>query len=136
MLAALACNVNVYYLKKFQMFVFMSSLLIHFNLLLQQLKGSKVNVLYSTPSCYLYALNKVNQSYSHKEDDFFPYASEPHAFWTGYFTSRAALKGYARMTNNFFQVKDKQLHYHNMTVLLSRKVKLKLAIVCCGLFSY
>jgi hypothetical protein len=23
-----------------------------------------------------------------KDDDFFPYASDPHAYWTGYFTSR------------------------------------------------
>ena len=48
-----------------------------------------INALYSTPSCYLKALNDAqHQSWSTKTDDFFPYASDPHAFWTGYFTSR------------------------------------------------
>ena len=39
-----------------------------------------------------------------KYDDFFPYAHRPHAFLTGYFTSRAALKGYVRRVNNFLQI--------------------------------
>jgi lysosomal alpha-mannosidase len=69
-----------------------------------QSTGSKINVLYSTPSCYLYALNKANQTYTQKHDDFFPYAIFPHGFLTGFFTSRPALKGYERMVNNFFQV--------------------------------
>jgi lysosomal alpha-mannosidase len=66
--------------------------------------GRKINLFYSTPSCYVNAVNKANLTYTHKEDDFFPYASSESAFWTGYFTSRAALKGYERATNNFFQV--------------------------------
>ncbi len=61
-------------------------------------------MFYSTPSCYLYALNKANLSWTSKTDDFFPYAQEPHAVWTGYFTSRAALKGYERYSNNILQV--------------------------------
>ena len=73
---------------------------------LQESAGTKVNLMYSTPSCYLYAVNRANNTYTHKEDDFFPYASEPHAFWTGYFTSRPSLKGYVRSTNNFFQVME------------------------------
>ncbi|CAF1135817.1 unnamed protein product [Adineta steineri] len=70
----------------------------------QQTNGSNVNVFYSTPSCYLYALNKANHSWTSKTDDFFPYAHHPHGFWTGYFTSRAALKGYERRSNNVLQV--------------------------------
>ena len=70
----------------------------------QKFNGSKVNVFYSTPSCYLYALNRQNLSYTVKHDDFFPYASKAHEFWTGYFTSRPALKRYVRSTNNFLQV--------------------------------
>ncbi|XP_053573804.1 lysosomal alpha-mannosidase [Bombina bombina] len=70
----------------------------------QQAKGSKVNVLYSTPTCYLNALNNANLSWSVKYDDFFPYADGPHQFWTGYFTSRPAFKRYERMSNNFLQI--------------------------------
>lgn len=69
----------------------------------QQANGSRVNVLYSTPSCYLYAVNQVNHTYKVKTDDFFPYASDAHVFWTGYFTSRPALKGYVRSCNTFLQ---------------------------------
>ncbi|CAF0769192.1 unnamed protein product [Adineta ricciae] len=69
----------------------------------QQANGSDVNVFYSTPSCYLYALNKADRLWTSKTDDFFPYSHHPHGFWTGYFTSRAALKGYERRTNNVLQ---------------------------------
>ncbi|XP_059848318.1 lysosomal alpha-mannosidase [Hypanus sabinus] len=69
-----------------------------------QSKGSKVNALYSTPSCYLQELNKANLTWSVKTDDFFPYADGPHQFWTGYFTSRPALKRYERLSNNFLQI--------------------------------
>lgn len=60
---------------------------------LQAKEGSKVHAFYSTPSCYLKALNEAGISWPSKTDDFFPYASDPHAYWTGYFTSRPALKG-------------------------------------------
>ena len=78
---------------------------------LQQANGSKVNAFYSTPSCYLYALNKANQTYTSKADDFFPYASRAHTFWTGYFTSRPALKGYVRQSNNVLQVSQSCLGF-------------------------
>ncbi|ELK26831.1 Lysosomal alpha-mannosidase [Myotis davidii] len=70
----------------------------------QQANGSRVNVLYSTPACYLWELNKANLTWSVKQDDFFPYADGPHMFWTGYFTSRPALKRYERLSYNFLQV--------------------------------
>uniref|UniRef100_A0A8C5WAL1 Alpha-mannosidase n=1 Tax=Leptobrachium leishanense TaxID=445787 RepID=A0A8C5WAL1_9ANUR len=70
----------------------------------QQINGSKVNVIYSTPSCYLSALNKANLTWPTKSDDFFPYADGPHMFWTGYFTSRPTFKRYERLSNNFLQV--------------------------------
>nr|XP_017193536.2 lysosomal alpha-mannosidase [Oryctolagus cuniculus] len=70
----------------------------------QQAKGSRVHVLYSTPACYLWELNKANLTWSLKEDDFFPYADGPHQFWTGYFSSRPALKRYERVSYNFLQV--------------------------------
>ncbi|KAF2897558.1 hypothetical protein ILUMI_08618 [Ignelater luminosus] len=75
--------------------------------------GSKYNLLYSTPSCYLKAVyeeaRKDNISFPVKTDDFFPYASDPHAYWTGYFTSKPTIKRYERLGNNFLQV-CKQLY--------------------------
>jgi lysosomal alpha-mannosidase len=68
-----------------------------------QSKGSKVNIFYSTTACYLYSLNQANTTWTVKHDDFFPYAHRPHAFWTGYFTSRAALKNYVRRSSNILQ---------------------------------
>ncbi|CAD6203815.1 GSCOCG00009812001-RA-CDS [Cotesia congregata] len=70
--------------------------------------GSTVNVFYSTPSCYLKSLNDAQLSWPSKSDDFFPYSSDPHAFWTGFFTSRPTLKFFERMGNNFLQI-TKQL---------------------------
>ncbi|XP_075400879.1 lysosomal alpha-mannosidase-like [Tenrec ecaudatus] len=70
----------------------------------QQAKGSRVHVLYSTPACYLQELNKANLTWWVKQDDFFPYADAPHEFWTGYFSSRPALKRYERLSYNFLQV--------------------------------
>ncbi|NP_001244175.1 lysosomal alpha-mannosidase precursor [Cavia porcellus] len=71
---------------------------------MQQANGSRVHVLYSTPACYLWELNKANLTWPVKEDDFFPYADGPHMFWTGYFSSRPALKRYERLSYNFLQV--------------------------------
>ncbi|CAF1071518.1 unnamed protein product [Rotaria sordida] len=70
----------------------------------QQANGSDVNVFYSTPSCYLYALNKINRTWSSKIDDFFPYAIAPHLVRTGFYTSRPTLKRYERYSNNILQV--------------------------------
>lgn len=71
---------------------------------LRQQNGSKVNLFYSTPSCYLKSLHEANLTWTSKTDDFFPYASDPHAFWTGYFTSRPTLKRFERTGNHFLQV--------------------------------
>ncbi|XP_070774105.1 lysosomal alpha-mannosidase [Enoplosus armatus] len=69
----------------------------------RQENGSKVNVLYSTPSCYLQELHRANLTWALKTDDFFPYADDAHDFWTGYFTSRPALKRYERVSNSNLQ---------------------------------
>ncbi|CAG5096373.1 Oidioi.mRNA.OKI2018_I69.XSR.g14587.t1.cds [Oikopleura dioica] len=60
-----------------------------------------LNLIYSTPSCYMKAKNEELNDLEEVVDDFFPYADGPHMFWTGYFTSRAALKRYVRETNVF-----------------------------------
>ncbi|KAK5925893.1 hypothetical protein CgunFtcFv8_021508 [Champsocephalus gunnari] len=69
----------------------------------EQAGGGKVNVLYSTPSCYLQELHRANSTWALKTDDFFPYADAAHDFWTGYFTSRPALKRYERISNSNLQ---------------------------------
>lgn len=69
----------------------------------RQESGSKVNIFYSTPSCYLSSLNAANLTWTTKSDDFFPYASGNHTYWTGYFTSRPTLKRYVRETNAVLQ---------------------------------
>lgn len=69
------------------------------------LQDGRVNAFYSTPTTYLDALYKANQTWELKTDDFFPYADCPHCYWTGYFTSRPALKQYVRYNNNLLQVR-------------------------------
>ncbi|XP_034247480.1 lysosomal alpha-mannosidase-like isoform X3 [Thrips palmi] len=69
-----------------------------------QTAEEKVNLFYSTPSCYLKAVHDSNNTWTTKEDDFFPYASDPHAYWTGYYTSRPTIKYFERLGNNFLQV--------------------------------
>ncbi|KAF7801853.1 alpha-mannosidase [Senna tora] len=63
----------------------------------------RVNVLYSTPSIYTDAKYAANEQWPLKFDDFFPYADHPNAYWTGYFTSRPALKGYVRTMSGYYQ---------------------------------
>lgn len=58
----------------------------------------RLNVLYSTPSIYVAAKHALNRTWTVKTDDFFPYADNQHAFWTGYFTSRAGFKQYERVS--------------------------------------
>ncbi|XP_063371793.1 lysosomal alpha-mannosidase-like [Cydia amplana] len=72
------------------------------------LKSAKENLnvklFYSTPTCYLKAVKDANPSLPIKQDDFFPYASDSTAYWTGYFTSRPTTKRMERETNNYLQV--------------------------------
>lgn len=70
----------------------------------RQANDSNINLLYSTPSCYLKSLHDAGISWPTKSDDFFPYASDPHAYWTGYFTSRPTLKRFERDGNHFLQI--------------------------------
>ncbi|XP_063544999.1 lysosomal alpha-mannosidase-like isoform X1 [Cydia strobilella] len=63
----------------------------------------KVKLFYSTPTCYLKAVKDANPTLPIKQDDFFPYASDSTAYWTGYYTSRPTTKRMERETNNFLQ---------------------------------
>lgn len=63
--------------------------------------GDKYFFKYSTPSEYIDAIAKLNVTWPTKYDDLFPYSDAPKKFWTGYFTSRANLKGYVRRASSF-----------------------------------
>lgn len=66
--------------------------------------NSKIKLFYSTPSCYGRAVkDSLSAELPSKSDDFFPYSSDPHAYWTGYFTSRPTFKGLVRQTSNLLQ---------------------------------
>ncbi|EDW52191.1 GM12694 [Drosophila sechellia] len=74
----------------------------------RQSSGSKYNIIYSTPTCYLNSVHKSVQSYPNKTLDFFPYGSDTNSFWTGYYTSRPTQKRFERDGNHILQV-TKQL---------------------------
>ncbi|KAL4702843.1 hypothetical protein ACJJTC_009308 [Scirpophaga incertulas] len=63
-----------------------------------------VTLFYSTPDCYLKAVKDANPKLPIKQDDFFPYASDPHAYWTGYFTSRPNSKFLEAEANRYLQM--------------------------------
>ncbi|KAL6222262.1 hypothetical protein ACLB2K_005654 [Fragaria x ananassa] len=65
-------------------------------------KDGRVNALYSTPSLYTDAKNAANQSWPLKIEDYFPYADQINAYWTGYFTSRPGLKRYIRSLSGYY----------------------------------
>ncbi|KAJ8435417.1 hypothetical protein Cgig2_001069 [Carnegiea gigantea] len=70
----------------------------------------RVNALYSTPSIYTDAKHITQESWPTKTDDFFPYADRVNAYWTGYFTSRPALKRYVRQMSGYYMA-ARQLEY-------------------------
>ena len=88
----------------------MDKLMKHINM------NERVNAFYSTPSIFTQALYEANLNWTLKTDDFFPYADCPSCFWTGYFTSRPALKGYVRELNSLLQ------SCRQLEVLAQRKV--------------
>ncbi len=69
-------------------------------------KQSNINIVYSTPSCYVQALKAANPGFAVKNDDFFPYASANQSYWTGYFTSRPAFKFFIRQSSALLQASD------------------------------
>lgn len=75
-------------------------------------QDGRINALYSTPSIYTDAKYATNGSWPIKTKDFFPYADRVNAYWTGYFTSRPALKGYVRMMSGYY-LAARQLEFFN-----------------------
>ncbi|XP_073296505.1 alpha-mannosidase-like isoform X2 [Primulina huaijiensis] len=65
-------------------------------------KDGRMNALYSTPSIYTDAKHAANESWPLKIDDYFPYADSANAYWTGFYTSRSALKRYVRLLSGYY----------------------------------
>ena len=63
-----------------------------------------VDIFYSTPQNYAAYVHAANLTYTYKTDDFFPYADAPAAYWSGYFTSRPALKRYVRSNSAYLRL--------------------------------
>ena len=66
-------------------------------------KDGRVNVFYSTPEDYFDAKAGSGVQFPTKSDDFFPYADNPYAYWTGYYTSRPTQKHYVQMMQSQLQ---------------------------------
>ena len=66
----------------------------------------RITMKYSNPNAYVAAKKAEAASgvvkWPTDSGDFFPYADGPHQFWTGYFTSRPALKRYVRESSSWF----------------------------------
>ncbi len=60
-------------------------------------------------------MNKAGRMWPSKTDDFFPYTQTRHAFQTGYYTSRSALKGFERYANNILQCSRQLNAFANLT---------------------
>lgn len=67
-------------------------------------KQANISVFYSTPSCYLKSLHDAMITWPEKHRDFFPFSTDPHAYWTGFYTSRPTVKRFERVGNHFLQV--------------------------------
>jgi hypothetical protein len=66
-------------------------------------QDGRVNAFYSTPTEYTHAKFASDLTWTVKTDDFFPYADCEGYYWTGHFTSRAALKLYERVMSGYLQ---------------------------------
>ena len=69
--------------------------------------GGPVKAFYSTPSHYTDSVKQATKAKGMKwevrTDDVFPLGDAPHHYWSGYFTSRPALKRQVRFATNFLQ---------------------------------
>ena len=91
--------------------------------LLRLLKADgRINAFYSTPDAYLAAKRATRWGGQESgietvTDDLFPYADSPHAYWTGYLSSRGALKQYIRDSSSALHAARQLAGLHAMQAL-------------------
>ncbi|XP_054743678.1 lysosomal alpha-mannosidase [Anastrepha obliqua] len=81
----------------------------------RQSHGSIVNIFYSTPACYLKAVHQSPLTWPTKTEDFFPYSTDWHTYWTGYYSSRPTQKRFERDGNHLLQVTKQLTTLANLT---------------------
>ena len=75
----------------------------------KNMKG-KMKMIYSTPTQYFDSVLKSGVKFEkHSNYDFFPYADNAHCYWTGYFSSRANLKGLIKQLGLYINIINKLL---------------------------
>ena len=60
-------------------------------------RHTDVDIFYSTPDCYVLAVNGVGKTFGERDVDYLSY-------WVGYYSNRPSLKYQDRITNNILQV--------------------------------
>ncbi|XP_026747566.1 lysosomal alpha-mannosidase-like [Trichoplusia ni] len=65
---------------------------------------NRVFLFYSTPACYLKAVQEAAPKLSTKQDDFLPYTYDKDTHTSGMFTSRPVIKYLAREIHHFLQM--------------------------------
>lgn len=82
-----------------------------FNFINKNPQRYKLNITYATPTTYLNEIYKKKIPFEENTDDFFPYSDHPGGYWTGYFTSRPALKYFIRSSAKDFHNAKRLLSY-------------------------
>ena len=96
------------------------------------MKG-KMKMIYSTPSQYFDSVLRSGVKFDkHSNYDFFPYADNAHCYWTGYFTSRANLKGLIKQLGLYINIINKLLFqiFMDKEIMNKNKKMIEKAIDC------
>ena len=79
-------------------------------------KDGRVKAIYSTPYKYTLAKNAEPVQWTIRRSDALPLGGAVHQYWTGYFTSRPALKRYVRSSSNFLQIARQWEVFSNVSI--------------------
>ena len=93
----------------------------------------KMKMIYSTPSQYFDSVLKTGAKFEkHSNYDFFPYADNAHCYWTGYFSSRANLKGLIKQLGLYINICNKLLFqiFMNKEKMNNNKKMIEKTIEC------